>query len=40
MFFMARATAPMLPGWEVSTSTKRMGRGVIGARVFETALVF
>ena len=29
MFFMARATAPMLPGCDVSTSTKRMGSKVL-----------
>ena len=29
MFFMARAAAPMLPGCEVSTRTKRIGGGVI-----------
>jgi len=29
MFFMARATAPMLPGCEVSTSTKRMGSTIV-----------
>jgi hypothetical protein len=39
MFFIARATAPIFPGWEVSMRTKRIGRGVICGKLERGALV-
>jgi hypothetical protein len=31
MVFIARAAAPMFPGWEVPTSTMRIGSSMMGA---------